>query len=75
LAKGFSFADERRDQVWFFLQQPFHVSPFFLGAFATGEPGDFFPQFGWEGLGGATGYFPGVTIEKLQQNFEIIIHG
>jgi hypothetical protein len=75
LAKGLGFAYERRDQLWFFLQQPFHFTPFFFGALTAGEPGDFFSQLSWERFGGAAGYFPGVAIEKLQQNFEIIIHG
>jgi hypothetical protein len=57
------------------LQQSFHFGPFFLSAFSASEPGDFFPELGWKLLGGASGYFPGVAIEKLQQNFEIIIHG
>jgi hypothetical protein len=75
LAKGFGFADERRDQFWLFLQEPFHFNTLFFCAFSAGEPGDFFMQLGWDRFGGATGYFPGVAIEKLQQNFEIIIHG
>jgi hypothetical protein len=75
LPERFGFGDKRWDQLRLFLEQLFHFNALFLGALSTGEFGDLFPQLGWDCRGGASSHFLDVTIEKLQQNFEIIIHG
>jgi hypothetical protein len=75
LPKRFGFRDKRWDQLRLFLEHFFHFNALFLGALSTGEFGDLFPQLGWDCRGGASGHFLDVTVEKLQQNFEIIIHG
>jgi hypothetical protein len=71
----FGFEHKRRDELRLFLEQLFHFNALFLGALSTGEFGDLFPQLGWDCRGGSSSHFLDVTIEKLQQDFEIIIHG
>jgi hypothetical protein len=58
-----------------FLEQLLHLSSLFFTAFPMGKPGDLFPELCRDRRAGATRNFAGVTIEELQQGFEIIIHG
>jgi hypothetical protein len=75
LPERFGFGDERRDELRLFLEHFFHFNALFFGALSTGEFGNLFPKVDWDRRGGASGHFLDVTVEKLQQNFEIIIHG
>jgi hypothetical protein len=57
------------------LEQLFYLRAFLLSAISPCESRDSFPDLGWYGGCGPTGDFLAAAIEKLQQNFEIVIHG
>ena len=57
-----------------FLKQLFHFTALFFRAFTTRKPGDSFFHVRRNRRDGTAGHFLDIAVEKLQQDFEIIIH-